>query len=408
MKSPMQNDGNSNDDEDVKIILSSPSSSTSTQQLLDSSGNKIGEVELNTFENFAYPNESFSTIFDRVLWGEHDTNFLLEKYELYIPEVGPRKRFHSKKYMWNQIANDIYAKFKLIITGAQCENRYKTVCKKRKQLVDNNLKSVNSKTVEEEKNATSTTTTSEESPENDSVGGLQTHFERLEQSNHDLTQQIEQCSQRVLTMVERLEKHHSRQQQKFDKSIQESKDQLKTDFSTMFEKLDKIHDTIQQNQEHQQKLLEKLIEDRREDHKTDFTTLLNVLNKIYETMKCDGPSKHEKNNHSLVIEKPEAKSRSRSRSRSRRKRRHSSSAKSRSNSRYNYKSPVPHSSKRSRSKERYGSRSRSSHTRTRQSSPHSSRLSKYDRTRRSKSRSPKHSDHRSCQDSSCKQRSSYR
>lgn len=68
--------------------------------------------------------------------------------------------------MWNQIANDIYTKFKLIITGAQCETRYKTVCKRRKQLLDNSKQNTLS-TSEEDKNGTTSTT--EESTEADAL-----------------------------------------------------------------------------------------------------------------------------------------------------------------------------------------------------------------------------------------------
>ncbi|KAK9695458.1 hypothetical protein QE152_g32567 [Popillia japonica] len=314
------------DDDDVKIVL--PVSTTSTQQLLDVSGNKIGEVELNTFEDFAYASESTATIIERVVWGEQDTTFLLEKYELYICEVGPRKRFHSKKHMWNQIANDIYY--------------WKNM----------NYTFVN--TSEEDKNGTTSTT--EESTEADALKneGLQMHFERLEQTNQELTQQIEQCSIRVLTMVERLEKHHTRQQQRFEKAILENKDQLRTNFTTLFEKLDSIHSSIQKNQEHQQQLIEKLIENKQEEQKKEFTAILNILDKIHASTKQD------------VIK------RSRSRSNSRRKRSqersscsspktkrrfHSPHTRSRSNSKSNYKSPVSHSSRRSRSNDRYNSAS---------------------------------------------------
>lgn len=54
--------------------------------------------------------------------------------------------------MWNQIANDIYAKFKLIITGVQCETRYKTISKRsKKQLSESTSKSNNSKSADDEK-----------------------------------------------------------------------------------------------------------------------------------------------------------------------------------------------------------------------------------------------------------------
>lgn len=46
----------------------------------------------------------------------------------------------TKKLMWNRIAQDLKEILNIERTSVQCENRYKTVIKKKKKSIDNNNK----------------------------------------------------------------------------------------------------------------------------------------------------------------------------------------------------------------------------------------------------------------------------
>lgn len=48
------------------------------------------------------------------------------------------KKFKRKKNLWEQIAADIEKVFQCKRSPIQCENRYKTVLKRKKKAVDNN------------------------------------------------------------------------------------------------------------------------------------------------------------------------------------------------------------------------------------------------------------------------------
>lgn len=58
-----------------------------------------------------------------------------------MSNVGPIKKFKTKKTMWNEIASNIQAICNATKTGLQCENRYKTVMKRKKAAIDNNSQS---------------------------------------------------------------------------------------------------------------------------------------------------------------------------------------------------------------------------------------------------------------------------
>lgn len=73
-----------------------------------------------------------------LVWGEGETKFLLVQYESYVTQVGPRKRFKTKKNMWQEIASDINKKYLINVSCIQVENRYKTLMKRKKMAVDNN------------------------------------------------------------------------------------------------------------------------------------------------------------------------------------------------------------------------------------------------------------------------------
>jgi len=63
---------------------------------------------------------------------------MLEKYSKFMSYVGPMKKFKNKKSMWMQIASDIQEEFNVDFSHIQVENRYKTICKRKKSIIDNN------------------------------------------------------------------------------------------------------------------------------------------------------------------------------------------------------------------------------------------------------------------------------
>lgn len=74
-------------------------------------------------------------------WCDESTRLLLDKYEQYLPIIGPMKRFKCKKSMWIQISNDISTELNIVRSDVQCENRYKTILKRKAQSVRNNQQS---------------------------------------------------------------------------------------------------------------------------------------------------------------------------------------------------------------------------------------------------------------------------
>jgi len=73
-------------------------------------------------------------------WTEGITKFLLERYSKWMSYVGPMKKFKKKIDLWKQLAIDIDEEFGIRFTYLQAENRYKTVCKRKKTVIDNNRK----------------------------------------------------------------------------------------------------------------------------------------------------------------------------------------------------------------------------------------------------------------------------
>jgi len=71
-------------------------------------------------------------------WNSDETKLLLDKYEEYLKEVGPMKKFKTKKVMWKQISLDIERILNRKKTEVQCQNRFKNILKRKKQAVDNN------------------------------------------------------------------------------------------------------------------------------------------------------------------------------------------------------------------------------------------------------------------------------
>lgn len=78
---------------------------------------------------------------EQITWCDDSTKLLLDKYEQYLALVGPMKQFKCKKAMWMQIAEDIKTEINIVRSATQCENRYKTILKRKNQSTKNNLQS---------------------------------------------------------------------------------------------------------------------------------------------------------------------------------------------------------------------------------------------------------------------------
>ncbi|XP_053969416.1 uncharacterized protein LOC129250871 [Anastrepha obliqua] len=61
------------------------------------------------------------------MWSDRETRLLLDRYDSYSPEIGPMGKIRNKKEMWQMISEEIEGR-----TAKQCEERFKTVMKKRK------------------------------------------------------------------------------------------------------------------------------------------------------------------------------------------------------------------------------------------------------------------------------------
>ncbi|KAK9892914.1 hypothetical protein WA026_022779 [Henosepilachna vigintioctopunctata] len=78
-----------------------------------------------------FPEQYTNIVENKNKWYSPETRLLLEKYQIYIEEVGQSKLYRNKKCMWEQIANDINKKYKMKKTAAQVENRFKTLFRKK-------------------------------------------------------------------------------------------------------------------------------------------------------------------------------------------------------------------------------------------------------------------------------------
>ncbi|XP_037824071.1 uncharacterized protein LOC119612343 isoform X2 [Lucilia sericata] len=63
-----------------------------------------------------------------VIWSDIETQQLMDLYESFSPQVGPQMRFKHKKDMWTEIATHFPGRH-----SKQCEERYKTVLKRKKK-----------------------------------------------------------------------------------------------------------------------------------------------------------------------------------------------------------------------------------------------------------------------------------
>lgn len=78
-------------------------------------------------------------------WTDSATVFILNKYKIYLSQIGPMKKFKSKKLMWTEISKELQKSLNISKTPLQIENRYKTVLKRKKKAVENNRKSGSSR-----------------------------------------------------------------------------------------------------------------------------------------------------------------------------------------------------------------------------------------------------------------------
>ncbi|XP_023303977.2 uncharacterized protein LOC111685926 [Lucilia cuprina] len=84
---------------------------------------EIGPTQV-VFEVIDVPNTTKKI----VIWSESETQQLLDLYENFYPQVGPHMRFKHKKDMWTEIATHFPGRHR-----KQCEERYKTVLKRKKK-----------------------------------------------------------------------------------------------------------------------------------------------------------------------------------------------------------------------------------------------------------------------------------
>ncbi|XP_077507459.1 uncharacterized protein LOC144118382 [Amblyomma americanum] len=88
------------------------------------------------------PNETAVSI---ASWDERQTKLLLDYYARYARDVGPLKKFRSKRAMFEQIACDMFGILGIHRTAVQCETRFKTVSKRKRNEEKHNNTSGNSR-----------------------------------------------------------------------------------------------------------------------------------------------------------------------------------------------------------------------------------------------------------------------
>lgn len=83
----------------------------------------------------SYNDEELSNfiMFLFLVWSDGDTRMLLDLYAKYLPQIGPLRKFRNKKEMLSKVAEEVGNK-----SAKQCEERYKTVLRRKKLAVENN------------------------------------------------------------------------------------------------------------------------------------------------------------------------------------------------------------------------------------------------------------------------------
>ncbi|KAH8021795.1 hypothetical protein HPB51_017105 [Rhipicephalus microplus] len=77
-------------------------------------------------------------------WMAGETKLLLDNYQQYFPQIGPKKKIKNKKAMFAKIAANITEAVGVPKTGDQCCSRYKTVMRRKRSSAAHNNKSGNS------------------------------------------------------------------------------------------------------------------------------------------------------------------------------------------------------------------------------------------------------------------------
>ncbi|KAH7948983.1 hypothetical protein HPB49_002375 [Dermacentor silvarum] len=78
-------------------------------------------------------------------WGEGETRLLLNLYAHYSTKVGPMKKFRCKRAMYEYISKEILQILNIYRTPTQCESRFKTIAKRKKDEDTNNKTSGHSR-----------------------------------------------------------------------------------------------------------------------------------------------------------------------------------------------------------------------------------------------------------------------
>ncbi|XP_055527288.1 uncharacterized protein LOC129719898 [Wyeomyia smithii] len=76
-----------------------------------------------------------------VSWSEGETRLMLALYREYFAEVGPLKKFKTKKALWQEMRRQMNLRLGSNFSENQIENKFKTISRRHKRLVDNNRKS---------------------------------------------------------------------------------------------------------------------------------------------------------------------------------------------------------------------------------------------------------------------------
>ncbi|XP_077553866.1 uncharacterized protein LOC144168774 [Haemaphysalis longicornis] len=71
-------------------------------------------------------------------WDEGETRLLLTLYSQYCNEVGPLKKFRTKRAMYQQVAKEILQILGIRRSAEQCDSRLKTIIRRKKNEVTNN------------------------------------------------------------------------------------------------------------------------------------------------------------------------------------------------------------------------------------------------------------------------------
>ncbi|XP_025419437.1 uncharacterized protein LOC112689799 isoform X2 [Sipha flava] len=62
----------------------------------------------------------------RIYWSESASIFLRKKYDEYVLNFGPGKRFLKKRDIWNKISIDLFNEMRMVANWKQVQNRYKS------------------------------------------------------------------------------------------------------------------------------------------------------------------------------------------------------------------------------------------------------------------------------------------